>query len=182
MTDPDSSRVAARAGRPKAEDNDLDVDIVEDGGDWSAFAPVDEAIHAAAREVAAEIQLAIGRASASIALGDDARVRELNRAYRGRDKSTNVLSFPAATSPSADDRTYLGDIILASETVLAEAGEQGLPPRHHLQHLVVHGLLHLLGFDHILESDAEEMEGLETTILARLGVPDPYADGNGLDG
>ena len=178
MTDPDSSRAAASrpgpaASMPRAV---LDVEIVEEAGDWSAFMPIEDAISAAAREVAAEPSLDVGTATAGIALGDDARVRELNRAYRGKDKPTNVLSFPSAAPVTDGEATYLGDIILASQTLLAEAAEQGVPPRHHLQHLVVHGLLHLLGFDHETAEDAEEMEALETAILARLGVADPYAD------
>jgi probable rRNA maturation factor len=96
---------------------------------------------------------------------------------RGKDASTNVLSFPYQKQPgaAADDGGYLGDVVLAAETVRQEAVASGVEPRHHLQHLVVHGLLHLLGYDHQADAAAEEMEGLETEILATIGVADPYA-------
>ena len=100
-------------------------------------------------------------------------------AYRGKDAPTNVLSLPFREEPhdpaGAAQPRHLGDIVLAVETLQREAAEQGIPPLHHLQHLVVHGLLHLLGFDHDAEVEAEAMERLETRILATLGVPDPYA-------
>lgn len=181
MTDPDSSSARATgrsndAGGADAAAQVLDVEIVEEAGDWSAFAPIESTIMDAVRALCAERRLDLGAASASIALGDDARVRELNRTYRGKDKPTNVLSFPAASPVEAEGTTYLGDIILAAETVAAEAADQAVPPRHHLQHLVVHGLLHLVGYDHETAADAEEMEALETAILARLGVADPYAE------
>ena len=125
-------------------------------------------------------------------LANDALVRELNRTYRGKDAPTNVLSFPFQAPPGArppddvdDDGTrqchdrpeprHLGDVVLAVETVTREASAQAVPPVHHLQHLVVHGLLHLMGFDHETDAQAEVMEGLEVEILAALGIGDPYA-------
>jgi probable rRNA maturation factor len=129
----------------------------------------------ASAEIAADPALDIGVAQACIALSSDEHVRALNRTYRGKDKPTNVLSFPAAQPIDDDGPIQLGDIILAVETVEREADEQGVAPRDHLSHLVVHGLLHLLGFDHETVAEAEEMEGLETAILARLGIADPYA-------
>jgi probable rRNA maturation factor len=116
--------------------------------------------------------------SLCIALSDDASVQKLNAGFRGKDKPTNVLSFPAGETAVADAETGarpLGDIILALETVMAEAAEQEKPAAHHFQHLVVHGALHLLGFDHETDSEASEMESLEIEILAGLGIPDPYA-------
>jgi probable rRNA maturation factor len=101
-------------------------------------------------------------------------VRRLNRTYRGKDAPTNVLSFPSR-GPAPDDGAYLGDVVLAAETVRQEAVELGIEPGHHLQHLVVHGLLHLLGHDHQADAAAEEMERLEVEILATIGVADPYA-------
>jgi probable rRNA maturation factor len=107
-------------------------------------------------------------------LTDDARIRELNRTWLGDDKATNVLSFPAPDAPT-DDARFLGDVVFALETIRREAeGEQKVFERH-LAHLAVHGTLHLLGFDHASEQDAEEMEERERQILARLGFPDPYA-------
>jgi probable rRNA maturation factor len=124
-----------------------------------------------------------------VVLADDALVRSLNREYRGNDAPTNVLSFAfqhsAKFAPSFDigrgaaEPRHLGDVVLAAETVGREARAQGTPPAHHLQHLVVHGLLHLLGFDHDTDARAEVMERLEAQILATLGVPDPYAAAEG---
>lgn len=125
------------------------------------------------------------RAEAAIALSHDAEVAVLNHMFRGIDKATNVLSFPAPpvrrparlskTVLPPDERIFLGDIALSEETILHEAAELGIPPHHHLQHLVVHGLLHLLHLDHDTDDNAARMERLETAILATIGVPDPYA-------
>ncbi len=121
------------------------------------------------------------QASAPLTLGliltDDAEQRRLNRDWRGVDHPTNVLAFPAwepsaAVPPGAP--LLLGDVVLAFETVAREARQQGKPLAAHLSHLVVHGVLHLFGHDHIGEAEAVVMEALETAILAGLGVPDPY--------
>jgi len=120
-------------------------------------------------------------AEASLVLADDALMRGLNRDYRGRDRPTNVLTFAnlddAGPAPGAGAPVLLGDIVLAYETTAAEAAAQGKPLADHFCHLVVHGMLHLLGFDHASAAQAERMEGLETRILKRLGIADPYADG-----
>ena len=110
-----------------------------------------------------------------VLLTDDESVRALNRDFRGKDSATNVLSFPAPPNPE----DHLGDVALAYGVCAREAAEQGKPLRHHLQHLTVHGVLHLLGYDHIGDDEAEVMEGLERAVLAGLGVPDPYAAGEG---
>ncbi|MEQ1711831.1 MAG: rRNA maturation RNase YbeY [Hyphomicrobium sp.] len=160
----------------------LMVELVEDDGDWSAFAPVEATVMAAARAVSDAPELALGHVEATVALSSDAIVRDLNRTYRQQDKPTNVLSFPAPALPAgahagaSADRRPLGDVVLAAETVAQEAQALGISPTHHLQHLVVHGLLHLIGFDHLTDAQATEMESLETKLLARLGVADPYAE------
>jgi probable rRNA maturation factor len=126
-----------------------------------------------------------GPVEASLTLADDALLQELNRDYRGQDKPTNVLSFPAVDveawphggQAEGDEGAFpalLGDVVIARQTALHEAREQGKAMRDHLCHLVVHGMLHLLGYDHEKERDAEEMERLEVEILATLGVGDPY--------
>jgi len=129
----------------------------------------------------ANLDLASGAVEVSIVLGDDALARRLNREWRGKDVPTNVLSFPAqdfaGSAPSLPNGAILplGDIVLAFETIRGEAAAQGKALADHLSHLVVHGTLHLLGFDHLAEAEAERMEGLERGILAALGIADPYA-------
>lgn len=126
------------------------------------------------------VDLPDGVVELSIVLADDETVRGLNRDWRGKDQPTNVLSFAALDDEDAPivegAPLLLGDVILAFETCAAEAAEQDKPLADHFSHLVVHGVLHLLGYDHMDDDEAEEMESLETTLLAALGVPDPYGD------
>lgn len=113
----------------------------------------------------------------SIKFSDDADVRDLNKTYRHKDKSTNVLSFPDGSLDeldNGDDAIYLGDIILAYETIKNESEDQNKSFEAHLTHLILHGTLHLLGYDHIHEEDAQEMEQLEVALLKRLGYKNPY--------
>jgi probable rRNA maturation factor len=123
------------------------------------------------------------RAELAIVLGNDSTIQALNRDWRGKNAPTNVLSFPAAPglalrSPgrgkSRAPSPYIGDIVIAYQTTAREAVAEGKPFDHHLAHLAVHGFLHLLGYDHENDRDAEKMESLERRILARLAVPDPY--------
>ena len=106
---------------------------------------------------------------------DEAESRALNRDYRGRDKPTNVLSFPFEAPPGVPS-DHLGDLVICAPVVAREAAEQGKPPAHHWAHMVVHGVLHLRGFDHLEPEEAEEMEARERALLARLGIPDPYRE------
>lgn len=150
--------------------------------DWRSDLPDIEAL---ARQAACSA-LAAGAADVaapegievSIVLADDATVRALNRDYRGRDAPTNVLAFPqgAAAAEQAAGPLLLGDVVLAYETVRREAAAQGKTLADHTRHLVVHGLLHLCGFDHDADAAAADMERRETAILAALGVADPYAE------
>jgi probable rRNA maturation factor len=135
-------------------------------------AVADRAIREAIKHAEPEI---IGVTEVSVLLTDDAEQQELNKRWRSIDKSTNVLSFPQI-EPFEPVSGLLGDITLARETVAREADEMGITFEAHFTHLVVHGFLHLLGYDHIEDDEAEEMEGLETEILAALGIADPYAD------
>lgn len=160
-------------------DMDVDIDVRVEDPAWSAALPDCEAI--CVRAAAAALAGQTGDEGAeggeiAILLADDATVRELNRSYRHRDKATNVLSFPAEHEPVPGQPRLLGDIVLAFGTVAAEADEQAKSLSDHMTHLVVHGVLHLLGFDHESDGEAEEMEGLETAILRRLGVSDPYEE------
>jgi probable rRNA maturation factor len=111
----------------------------------------------------------------SLCLADDAMLRVLNLRWRGIDKPTNVLSFPSAPPGRSEDATTLGDIALAYETLAREAEDLGVPLADHYRHLLAHGFLHLVGYDHETDAEAERMEALETRILARLGAADPYA-------
>jgi probable rRNA maturation factor len=111
----------------------------------------------------------------SLCLADDAALRALNLRWRAIDKPTNVLSFPSAPPDRLGEATTLGDIALAYETLAREAEDLGVPLADHYRHLLVHGFLHLIGYDHETDAEAERMEALEAKILARLGAADPYA-------
>ena len=142
-----------------------------------------EALAARAAAVAAQVapELANARLEASLLFTSDAEVHDLNREWRGRDKPTNVLSFPMlerkdllALAPEGPPE-LLGDVALAHETCAREAGEKGVPLDHHAAHLIIHGLLHLAGHDHETSAaDAEAMEALEVLALAQMGIADPY--------
>ena len=155
----------------------LDIDIEDwPAGDWDALA--DRAALAAAE---GEPLLANPRLIASLLFTSDAEVHTLNREWRARDKPTNVLSFPMLEREERDARAsdgppeMLGDIALAYETCAREAAEKGVTLEAHATHLIVHGLLHLAGHDHVdSDAQAEAMEALETAILAKLGIADPY--------
>lgn len=155
----------------------LDIDIEDwPEGAWEALAT-----RAAAAAGEGEPLLASPRLAVSLLFTSDAEVHALNREWRGRDKPTNVLSFPmlerdelAALAPDGPP-VMLGDIALAHETCAREAAEKGIALEHHAAHLLVHGLLHLAGHDHVdSDEEAEAMEALETRILAKLGIADPY--------
>ncbi len=149
-----------------------DIEI-EDAAWTDALADAEALVRAAAEAtLASEGAVSEG---VTLLLTDDATMRDLNRRFRQQDKPTNVLSFPAPTNPER----FLGDIALAYGVCAREAAEQGKPLANHLQHLVAHGVLHLLGYDHISDAEAFEMEGLERAVLAGLGIPDPYAAGEG---
>jgi probable rRNA maturation factor len=192
-TSPSPSAVEPAPADPEPQPRLL-LTILAKAGDWSTFTDREAAIRAAAEALAAHPRCEGAQgAEACVVLADDAVVQSLNRSYRGKDAPTNVLSFPfqeppGGSPPDQDDEDSddggltiepepreLGDVVLALETVAREATEQGIAPVHHLQHLVVHGLLHLMGFDHETDAQAEVMEGLEVEILASLGVADPYA-------
>jgi probable rRNA maturation factor len=110
----------------------------------------------------------------SILLTDDKAIRLLNREWRGIDKPTNVLSFPAATTKASVRMPLFGDIVMAYETLKRECDDEDRIFLHHLAYLTVHGFLHLIGYDHQVEAQAEEMEGLESKIMTRLQMPDPH--------
>lgn len=169
----------------------MEIDILFEDPAWEATALASLA-PVCCRAALAELGLDPDRFAVSILACDDDRIAALNAEFRGKATPTNVLSWPAEdrapdtpgampdlpdpdADPDADGPPEeLGDIALALGVLTREAAEADKPFEHHLTHLLVHGLLHLLGFDHITDPDAALMEGLETRILARLGVPDPY--------
>jgi len=165
------------------------LDVIVDAGpqwsgeqDWSALASL--AAQAALRETPhGELTTKLVAVEISVKLSDDAEIQSLNAAYRYKDKATNVLSFPMlppdlidTVSNTDDGEVLLGDIILAYETCAREAEERGISLADHTTHLIVHGTLHLVGYDHENDAEAEDMEAIETRALASIGLADPYGD------
>jgi probable rRNA maturation factor len=165
------------ADRPR-----LSIAISIEDPSWAKLAPdAARVLRRAARDALAEAKADGWKGSRigheiSFVLTGDKRMRALNRAYRGKDRPTNVLSFAAldADRPKAAMPWLLGDVVLASGVVAREAKTQGKSLRHHLSHLAVHGVLHLLGYDHEHDRDAEAMEALEIAALAGMGIANPY--------
>ncbi|MBB6486491.1 rRNA maturation RNase YbeY [Rhizobium lusitanum] len=161
---------------------ELDIQISVEEGDW----PSEEELQSLAERVLGEAAAYLKKhekqpfpkmaPELSLVFTDDASIREINAEWRSQDKATNVLSFPAfPLEPGGRPGPMLGDIIIARETVEREAIDLEKSFNDHLTHLMVHGFLHLFGYDHMNNSEAERMEGLETRILASLGLSDPYA-------
>jgi probable rRNA maturation factor len=177
------------------------VDLAVDDPSWLAELPELERLAGTAARLAFEAAgLEPAGRSVSVLACDDARIARLNRDFRGQDKPTNVLSWPAfplapmrpgglppappEPGPGGEERggpdgaQSLGDVAIALQTARREAAALGIPLKDHVIHLILHGCLHLLGFDHEREEDAETMEGLESRALARVGIPDPYLRGD----
>jgi probable rRNA maturation factor len=144
------------------------VDIQVQSPLWEAEPAAADTVHAA---IGAAAVLAPAQGEVSVLLADNAAVRELNRTWRKVDNPTNVVSFPAARPGGA----LIGDIAIAFETVRDEAAAEGKVFLHHLAHLAVHGFLHLMGYDHETDSQADAMEAIERAALARLAIADPYS-------
>jgi probable rRNA maturation factor len=145
-----------------------EIDIQVASPLWAAQPRTEETIRAA---IAAAASARRVEAGVSVLLTDDAAIRALNRDWRQLDKPTNVLSFPAAKDAS---RAFAGDIVIAYETLARECADEDRAFLHHLAHLTVHGFLHLIGYDHQTDAQAEEMEGLESRIMRFMNMPDPY--------
>ena len=153
------------------------VDVLIESQAWQALPNAEDVVRRAVTLAAASAAMTNHRGTeVSVLLCDDHTIAGLNAHWRGQEGPTNVLSFPAPPLPRAapDGRAPLGDIAIAYETVAREAAEQGKPVTDHLFHLVVHGFLHLLGYDHHVDGEAERMERLERDILAQIGIADPY--------
>jgi probable rRNA maturation factor len=159
---------------------ELKIDVLVDSEHWKNADAAKVLIRRALKQAATT--LSTKTAELAIVLTDDAAMRRLNRNWRGVDAPTNVLSFATKNSGDRVDEqlgtqlvgNHLGDIVLAYETVKREAHREGKPFDHHLVHLVVHGFLHLLGYDHANDAQARRMETIERAILRDLAVPDPY--------
>ncbi|WP_295813254.1 rRNA maturation RNase YbeY [uncultured Nitratireductor sp.] len=155
----------------------IDIEIAVESGGWASETALltlaERAIGAVVSMIALESQQG---GAVSLLFTDDTAIQVLNREWRGKDKATNVLSFPAPEMivPGAE-LPPLGDIILAFETIAREAVDERKPFDHHLTHLIVHGFLHILGYDHETDGEAEEMEDLERKVLQTLAIHDPYA-------
>ncbi|WP_293866831.1 rRNA maturation RNase YbeY [uncultured Alsobacter sp.] len=152
-------------------------DIEQDSPLWDGLPEAETVVSRALEAAAAGCQTALqAGAGVSVLLTDDAHMREINRDWRKQDKPTNVLSFPAVEPRRIASSPFLGDIAIAFETVEREARDEGKAVHDHLAHLAVHGFLHLVGFDHMTDAEADAMEGREIAILADLGIANPYAD------
>jgi probable rRNA maturation factor len=173
-----AKKPATPARRPKSRTAPVKLELVVKSALWqkrrTAKSVIKKAILAAAKAAST------GAAELAIVLSNDSGIQALNRDWRGKDQPTNVLSFPAAPAVVRGGKAqvpspYIGDIVIAYQTTAREAVAEDKPFDHHLAHLAVHGFLHLLGYDHENDRDAETMENLERRILRRLAVPDPYA-------
>jgi probable rRNA maturation factor len=154
----------------------IDIALMRQDEGW----PPEAALRALAQRIIAaacgDLKLAATPCELSLVFANDAMIQSLNAQWRGKDQPTNVLSFPAfPLKPGAKLPPMLGDIVLARETVAREALAEAKPFENHVTHLLLHGFLHLLGYDHESEADALVMETIETRILASLAIPDPYA-------
>lgn len=154
----------------------ITVDIEIEDETWTKAEPEVEALVWRAAQAVLDAHEDIEGNGIVILLADDDSVQALNRDFRQKDYATNVLSFPSAQTPGGNPEGQIGDIALAFGVCQREAAEQGKPLAHHLQHLVAHGVLHLLGYDHQDDGEAEAMEAFEREILAGLDIPDPYAE------
>ena len=163
--------------------SELDIQISVEDGAW----PAEDVLEELAGRVLSSAGLYLAThekqpfpteaPEVSLVFTSDAAIRQINAEWRNQDKPTNVLSFPAfPLAPGGKPGPMLGDIVLAAETIAREAADLGKPFDAHLTHLLVHGFLHLFGYDHMETDEAEKMEGLETRILAELGLSDPYGD------
>lgn len=168
---------------PKTEAEDGEIAVIVDvvTAAWGDAVPeLESLVAAAARAAVAGAPVAVpAMAELGVRLTDDAEIRTLNKSWRDRDAATNVLAFALNDSPAPSDpeaAAMLGDVVVALETCVAEARDQDKALADHLSHLVVHGTLHLLGFDHENDGEADAMEALERVVLRGLGVPDPYLD------
>ncbi len=170
---------ALQAAAAEEPESGFVIDVLVEDETWLRSVSGIESLVGRAAETALVRAKATAPAELCVMLADDETLRDLNARFRGKDSPTNVLSFPDDPDPipaeAEEGPRHLGDVALALGTVLREAGEQGKTAADHTAHLVVHGVLHVLGYDHLTDSDAAVMEREEIAILASLGISDPYA-------
>lgn len=153
----------------------IHVELTSEAPAWGDEAPWQKLVEQCCADVMAHLGMADVDSELSVLLTDDAHIQNINAQWRSQDKPTNVLSFPPVQlSPGDRPTMMMGDIVLAHETIKTEAALAAKAFDVHFTHLVIHGLLHLLGYDHVLDNDAETMENLEKDILAAKGIADPY--------
>lgn len=173
--------------RPYSRVNDpvdsgpIRIECLVEAGDWPDALQLEQLAEKTVGAVLDELHFVnMAPSELSLLFTDDARIQQLNAKWRGQDRPTNVLSFPVTDlSPGMAPGPILGDVILAFETVDREARLENKPFGNHLTHLIVHGFLHLLGYDHQSETEGREMEALERRVLQRLAIPDPYGERQG---
>lgn len=168
-------RLACGEPPQNVSNNEIHIDIMVEAGNWPDETALEVLVRKSVEAAWANLGLKNATSELSVVFTDDASIQILNAEWRGKDKPTNVLSFPAfPIKAGAQPGPMLGDIIIARETVEREAREESKPLENHLAHLVVHGFLHLLGYDHETDAEADVMEGREREILHALAIPDPY--------
>ena len=148
------------------------IDIQVQSPLWQAEPAAEQTVRDAIAAAAATLSTADGEVA--ILLTGDKAIRALNRQWRGIDKPTNVLSFPAAVTAASIGAKFFGDIVIAYETLKRECDDENRIFLHHLAHLAIHGFLHLIGYGHEVDAEAEDMEGLESKIMMRMNLPDPW--------
>ena len=157
----------------------LELDARIDAGEWGKLSELETMALEAFQAVLVTKQFFMAKtvlngSEVSLLFTDDANIKTINNDHRGQNKPTNVLSFPQHQADAGRFGPYLGDLVFAFETIIREAALEKKPLNHHLQHLMVHGFLHLVGYDHETDIEAEEMESLEVKILDQLQIPNPY--------
>lgn len=154
----------------------ITIDLTVEAGEWEKLGDL-EALAQRAADAAVAVSPDIdGELAVAVLLTDDAAMREINNDWRDQDKPTNVLSFPAAAHPGMPGPRHIGDVVLAWETTQREALDEAKTMEAHASHLIVHGVLHCLGYDHVTDEQAEEMEALEVSALKGIGYDDPYGE------
>jgi probable rRNA maturation factor len=167
---------ASKPDMPRAKPR-ISLDLVYASPLWTGRSALNALLKQAAEAVADHLcNPDDPRFTVAVMLADDAEMRRLNAQFRNKDKATNVLSFPSGQDEPEKGQVFLGDIAIGFETVTREAEQDEKSFRNHLSHLMVHGLLHLMGYDHLTPEEAEDMEALEVDILATIGIPNPYAE------